>query len=134
LFLVHAELKLKESLPRKVGDPRRKVETLGKQVIEGVEVEGTRSTLTIPAGEIGNTLPIEVVDENWYSPELQTMIMSKLRDPRLGETTYRLTNINRNESDRSLFEVPADYTIVERTELRKKELMKSESMKKPRDL
>jgi hypothetical protein len=94
-------------------DSRRKTESLGKQVIEGVEVELTRTTLTIPAGEIGNSLPIEVVDETWYSPELQVVVMTKHRDPRSGETTYRLTNINRSEPDRTLFEVPADYTVRE---------------------
>jgi hypothetical protein len=95
------------------GDPRRKVEVLGKQIIEGLEVVGTRSTYTIPAGEIGNTLPIEVVDETWYSPDLQLMVLTKSRDPRSGETSYRLTNLNRNEPDSALFEVPADYTVRE---------------------
>jgi hypothetical protein len=94
-------------------DERRKTEVIGKQMIEGVEVVGTRSTLTIPAGEIGNTLPIEVVDETWYSPELQMMLMTKRRDPRTGETTYRLTNLTRSEPDRALFEVPGDYTVKE---------------------
>ena len=88
-------------------------ESLGKQTIEGVEAEGTRFTTTIPAGEIGNEQPIEMVFESWYSPELQTVIMSKHSDPRSGENTYRLTNINRTEPAHSLFEVPADYTIQE---------------------
>jgi hypothetical protein len=88
-----------------------KTEAPGKETIEGVEVEHTRSTFTIPAGEIGNVQPIEIVDESWYSPELQIMIMTRHRDPREGETTYRLTNISRSEPDRSFFEVPADYTI-----------------------
>jgi hypothetical protein len=101
-------------------DGRRKNELLGKQVIEGVEAEGRRTTLTIPAGEIGNTLPIEIVDEQWYSPELQVMVMTKHSDPRSGVTTYRLTNINRSEPDRTLFEVPADYTVRDNTVLPKK--------------
>lgn len=88
-----------------------KTESLGKQVIEGVEAEGTRSTLTIAAGEIGNELPIQIVAERWYSPELQQVVMSKQTDPRFGETTYRLTNINRAEPSRSLFELPSDYTV-----------------------
>jgi hypothetical protein len=92
---------------------RKKTESLGRQVIEGVEVEHTRTTFTIPAGEIGNTLPIEVVDETWYSPELQLVVMSRHRDPRSGETTYQLININRSEPDRAMFEIPADYTIKE---------------------
>lgn len=89
------------------------VESLGKQTIEGVEAEGTRSTVTIPAGEIGNELPIKIVSERWYSPELQTVLMTKRSDPRTGENVYRLTNINRSEPARALFEVPADYTVKE---------------------
>jgi len=78
-----------------------------------VEAEGTRYVTTIPAGEIGNEQPIEMVFESWFSPELQTVIMSKHSDPRSGENTYRLTNINRTEPPHSLFEVPSDYTIQE---------------------
>jgi hypothetical protein len=86
-------------------------EQLGRQTIEGVEADGTRTTVTIPAGEIGNEKPIEIVSERWYSPELQMVIMTKHSDPRSGETTYRLTNINRAEPAKAMFEVPADYTI-----------------------
>ena len=91
----------------------RKTESLGKQVVEGVEAEGTRTTMTIPAGEIGNEQPIQIVWEKWYSPELQAVVMSKHSDPLVGETIYRLTNISRGEQSRTLFEVPADYTIKE---------------------
>ena len=88
-------------------------EQLGKQTIEGVEAEGTRTTVTIPAGEIGNERAIEIVSERWYSPELQLVVMTRHSDPRFGETTYKLTNINRAEPAKSLFEVPSDYTIKE---------------------
>jgi hypothetical protein len=86
-------------------------ESLGKQVIEGVEAEGTRVTFTIAAGKIGNERPIVSVNEQWYSSELRVLVMSKNSDPRTGETTYRLTNIDRSEPDLSLFQVPADYTV-----------------------
>jgi hypothetical protein len=88
-------------------------EQLGKQIIEGVEAEGTRTTVTIPAGEIGNERPIEIVSERWYSPELQLVVMTRHSDPRFGETSYKLTNINRTEPAKSLFEVPSDYTVKE---------------------
>ncbi len=88
-------------------------EQLGKQNIEGVEAEGTRTKVTIPAGEIGNERPIEIVSERWYSPELQLVVMTRHSDPRFGETTYKLTNINRTEPAKSLFEVPSDYTVKE---------------------
>ncbi|HZI62724.1 MAG TPA: hypothetical protein VFD62_18585 [Pyrinomonadaceae bacterium] len=84
---------------------------LGKQIIEGVEAEGKRTTITIPAGEMGNERPIEIVHEQWYSPELHLMVMTRTSDPRSGETTYKLTNINRSEPARTLFEVPSDYTV-----------------------
>ena len=96
----------------------KKTESLGKQVIEGVEADGTRVTRTIPAGEIGNTLPIYVVDESWYSPELQMPVMTRHHDPRSGDIVFRLTNINRAEPARSLFEVPADYTMVDNSRAR----------------
>ena len=94
-------------------NPNEIKEQLGKQMIEGVEAEGTRTTITIPAGEIGNERPIEIVSERWYSPELQLMVMTRHSDPRTGETTYKLTNINRAEPAKSLFEVPAGYTVRE---------------------
>jgi hypothetical protein len=92
---------------------QQKEESLGTQTIEGVTAEGTRLTFTVPAGEIGNTLPMELVRETWYSPELQVVVMSKFRDPRSGETTYRLTTLSRSEPDHSLFGVPADYNVSE---------------------
>ena len=88
-----------------------KTESLGEQMFEGVRAEGTRSTITIPAGKIGNELPINIVTERWYSPELQSVVMHKHSDPRLGETTFRLTNINRTEPARTLFEMPADFNV-----------------------
>src|SRR5262245_57412638 len=90
-----------------------KTESLGKQVIEGVEAEGVRSVITIPEGRIGNDRPLEIISERWDSPELQTVVLSKHNDPRFGETVYRLTNINRAEPAQTLFEAPADYKIEE---------------------
>jgi hypothetical protein len=93
---------------------RRKKESLGTRVIEGVSAEGRRSTVTIPAGEIGNVAPIQIIDEIWYSTELDVPVMTSHHDPRSGDTVYRLTKINRSEPARSLFEVPSDYQIVEK--------------------
>jgi hypothetical protein len=87
------------------------VDDLGSRDIEGVQATGTRRVVTIEAGAIGNEQPIQIVSERWYSPELQTVVLTKRSDPRTGEHTYRLTNIVRGEPDPSLFQVPADYTI-----------------------
>ena len=68
-----------------------KSESLGKQTIDGLEVEGTRSTIVIPAGQIGNERDISIVNERWYSPDLQTVVMTTNSDPRMGVTNYKLT-------------------------------------------
>jgi hypothetical protein len=104
------EIQIREPL----GHSRKpRQESLGTQVIEGVKAEGTRTVMRIEAGEIGNERPIEVVSERWYSPELQTVVMTKHSDPRFGESTYKLTRIDRREPPPSLFQVPPDYKIVE---------------------
>lgn len=112
-----------------------KMEQLGKQTIEGVEVEGQRATITIPAGEIGNEQPILIVSETWYSSELQVTVLSRHSDPRMGETVYKLTGINRAEPSHALFEVPADYTVKEAVEPKMKMLLDRElkRSRKPAD-
>ena len=87
------------------------VEQLGSKIIEGVQADGTRTTITIPAGQMGNDRPIDIVDEQWRSPELQVTVLSKHSDPRMGETVYSLTNVSRSEPSPTLFQVPPDYTI-----------------------
>ncbi len=88
-------------------------ESLGTQTVEGIEAEGKRTTTTIPAGQIGNDLPIVITNETWYSLKLQTVVLSKRHDPRVGDTTYKLTNINLSEPAASLFQVPGDYNIID---------------------
>lgn len=90
-----------------------KTEALGKRSIEGVECEGTRVTVTIPAGAIGNDRPIDTVTETWRSPDLQLDVLRRHTDPRSGETTYRLIGVQRIEQPRSLFEIPSDFKVEE---------------------
>jgi hypothetical protein len=92
-----------------------RTEQLGIQNFEGVDAEGTRTITTIPADAIGNERAIEIVYERWYSKELQLIVYSKHSDPRFGEQTYRLTNINRSEPDPSLFQVPTSYRLLNPT-------------------
>ena len=100
------------------------VESLGTQFMEGLTVEGTKSTVTIAAGEIGNELPINIVSERWFSPELKLLVMSRQSDPRFGETTYRLTNVVRSEPSPDLFEVPADFKVIDPSTLGNREMIR----------
>jgi hypothetical protein len=88
-----------------------RTEALGPTPMEGVVVEGYRTTTVIPAGEVGNKQAITIVSEEWYSPDLQVLVMTRHRDPRTGESTYRLRNIVRAEPPRTLFDVPSGYTV-----------------------
>lgn len=100
----------KSRIPGEAGDEpgaaNVKHESLGTQVINGINAEGTRDTRTIPAGAVGNEKPIVITSEIWTSPELQVVVLSKRNDPRFGETVYKLTDISRSEPDPALFQLP----------------------------
>lgn len=84
---------------------------LGTENLNGLNIQGKSVTHTIPAGTMGNVQPIVSTSETWYSPDLQIPISAKNNDPRFGQTTYALTNIQRGEPAASLFQIPSDYTI-----------------------
>jgi hypothetical protein len=111
-FLKQAEMKKIEAAAAD-GSHTTVVEPLGTRQFEGVSAEGVRSTTTIPAGEIGNLNPIHLVTERWFSKELQMAVLITRKDPRSGDTTYRLTNVVRTEPPPDLFTVPADYRVIE---------------------
>lgn len=86
-------------------------EALGTQTIEGIPAEGSRFTTTYPVGFMGNDRPITTVRETWMSPDLKIVVLTKMTDPRSGDSSTKLTNFSQTEPDPALFEVPADYTI-----------------------
>jgi hypothetical protein len=90
---------------------QRATEDLGDQVLEGVLAHGTRETQTIPAGAIGNERPIAIVAEQWYSKDIEAVVLRRNSDPRFGETTYRLVNLVRSEPAPDLFTVPPGYEL-----------------------
>ena len=94
-------------LPRGKGETR----SLGTREFEGVKADGTMTSHTIPAGEIGNEKPIVITSERWFSPELHVVVYAKNSDPRSGDTIYRLASMKRGEPPADLFKVPADYRL-----------------------
>jgi hypothetical protein len=90
-----------------------KEDKLGTANINGVQAEGTRTTMTIPAGDMGNVRPIEVVTERWFAPQLQVVVKSSHSDPRTGEQLFEMTNIRPGEPAAALFQPPADYKVTE---------------------
>ena len=91
-------------------------ENLGSQTMEGLLVNGVRTTRMVSAGQMGNAEPLKIVSEVWTSPDLKAVVYSKRSDPLMGEEIYQLTNIVLAEPDPSLFTIPADFKMIDGTE------------------
>jgi hypothetical protein len=105
--------KLQAREQQEIASGTLKKEDLGTRMIEGVSAQGTCVTRTIPAGQMGNEKPILIVHETWFSNDLQMVVMSKRSNPWMGETTFKLTRIQRTEPDAALFAVPSDYAVTQ---------------------
>lgn len=106
-------LQAKPVRPIATSAENRKHEDLGVESLNGVLATHTRDTLTIPQGQIGNNRDIHVVNERWYSDDLQMLVKTANSDPRFGENTYEFTDISRDEPDAALFQISPDYAMVE---------------------
>ena len=63
-----------------------------------------------PPAPSATSKPINMSAEQWYGKELQVVVEATYRDPRTGETRYKLSDIHRAEPDAKLFRVPDNYT------------------------
>jgi hypothetical protein len=95
------------------GTNSMRIVPLGTKTIEGLAATGTKSTMTFPAGAMGNDRPIEVTEERWESTDLRVLLYSRRHDPRTGDVEYRLTKVTRDEPAADLFAVPSDYRVVD---------------------
>jgi len=93
-------------------EPRQKPlkEKLGTREMEGLIVEGWRTTWMVPAQAEGNDRPLTHERETWNSNLMGITLLVKTSDPRTGEVERRMTNLERLEPDAALFQVPAQYT------------------------
>jgi hypothetical protein len=133
-YALHPDTKIAEKLPLPAGGKRNqsqgdvqakfearmqeeiangtlKKDDLGSQTVAGISAQGTRYTRTIPAGQMGNAKSIVVINERWYSPDLQIVVKTTRSDPRFGATSYVVTSLQRQEPAATSFTVPADYTV-----------------------
>jgi hypothetical protein len=88
---------------------------LGQQTVNGVLANGTQTTITIAAGALGNTQPIVSTRTVWVSVDLQIPVSIKSTDPRFGSSDMELTSIVEGAQDPTLFQVPSNYTLTQRT-------------------
>jgi hypothetical protein len=89
------------------------IEDLGKRLVGGIDTQGRRETHTTPAGTIGNELPIVRVTESWRADAIESVVLMTITDPLQGNFSYSLTELELGDNPRTLFEVPADFRIVD---------------------
>ncbi|MFZ1937808.1 MAG: hypothetical protein WBA18_11675 [Terracidiphilus sp.] len=103
---------LPATMPRVAPDPF-KHEELGSDVIQGVEVRGTRITRTTPVGKIGNDRPIVSTDETWMAPSLGGIVLRSVNDsPQSGKQTREVVSLTIGDPDPSVFQPPDGYKVM----------------------
>jgi hypothetical protein len=86
---------------------------LGSQMLEGLDLIGTRETQTMNPLVAGSDRPIVVVKEFWYSQQLGVNVLTTRDDPRSGKEVFTVTNVRLGEPDPSLFALPANASVVD---------------------
>ncbi|MGP0017483.1 MAG: hypothetical protein ACLPHP_02845 [Candidatus Sulfotelmatobacter sp.] len=86
-------------------------ENLGTDVVDGLNLIGTRETVSISAGAVGNSQPLVTTKEYWYSPDLQVNLAVIRKDPREGTQVIRVVDLSRTEPDPAMFEIPSGYVV-----------------------
>lgn len=86
-------------------------ESLGSDNIDGVDVVGTRETVTINPGVVGNSQPLISTREFWYSSDLQVNLSIIRKDPREGTQVIRVADLSRAEPDPQMFQIPKGFVV-----------------------
>jgi hypothetical protein len=90
-------------------------EDLGVRSIAGIEAKGTRTTSLIPASDVGNNRPLNIVTENWISMQYHIPLLTITDDPRTGKRTDEVIKFQPGEPDPALFQIPEGDTVREHT-------------------
>ncbi|RRA47899.1 hypothetical protein [Acidipila sp. EB88] len=86
-------------------------ESIGTNTLDGLDVLGTRETLTLNPGVVGNERPLTTTKEFWYAPELATNLAVTRNDPREGTQQILLSNVTRAEPQPTWFQPPSGFTL-----------------------
>ena len=81
-------------------------ENLSPGILAGLQVEGVRTTWTIP-----DKRTITVSSEVWISHEMKIIVRQITNDPRSGRSITELISVDRSNPHPALFQPPPDYHI-----------------------
>ncbi len=96
------------------GAPQATLEPLGTKVIQGVETEGQRRTIVMPAGFRGNDRPMTDVNEMWTAPSLQLVLRQTSRTS-TGSSSSEIVNLSTSNPALELFQPPPGYEVIDKT-------------------
>lgn len=105
----------KVPLNAKTSENGPRQEDLGTQVLDNLTIHGQRITSTIPTSVSGADKLLVVTHEYWYSEDLHLNMIIKHHDPRTGDQILNVRQVNRDDPDPQLFQVPSDYKVVDET-------------------
>ena len=97
--------------PADANAPQMAKTDLGTQTINGLAATGTKMTVTVPAGAMGNAQAITETREVWVSTALKVPVKVTSNDPRRGNSVMQLSEIAPGPQDASLFTIPSGYTV-----------------------
>jgi hypothetical protein len=86
-------------------------DALGTKTIGGLTVMGTKETIAIAAGTVGNDREVVSTREFWYAPDLKTNLAVTRIDPHNGKQEINLDIDSRSEPDPSVFAIPSGYSV-----------------------
>jgi hypothetical protein len=86
---------------------------LGTRNISGLDTVGTRDTITLLPGTMGNDRPLVTTREFWQATQIGVNLWSIIEGPRVGKQTFTLSDVSLNEPDPQLFELPEGYEVVD---------------------
>ena len=86
-------------------------QSLPGRTIHGIYSEGTRVTFLIPHDE-GHASEVGCVEESWVSPEMRIAVLTKFGGTCSDGGITEIQGIARSEPDAALFEIPADYEVL----------------------
>jgi hypothetical protein len=99
-------------LPNDTGFVTR--ESLGNDMIVGVDTVGTRETIVYNPGVFGNDQKLTLSREYWFASQLGIDLLSKRSDPRFGTQTFTVTSIDLGEPSPQLFDLPEGFKVEDR--------------------
>lgn len=115
LHIARQQLVPKQTKTDSSPNPLMHIQDLGTTALNGLPAKGTRHTHTISAAASGTGSPVEIEDEDWYSEDLRLNLLVRHSDPRIGVLTIGVSGLKREEPPASMFQVPADYQILDIT-------------------